>query len=404
GAPAPDEAQREEPSKSPGGALLHGALAADENMLFATNAVIDIDVPIDLIEPITAIPDYVTPTSASLPIVLRTPDGFHLQDGPEKIIAARESGLRVVRCRGHYMAVCNAEDLAFAKAGSRWITEGGHASSGELVNVTAILREITIANHPHMFVNLHGGARIPGQSNADDEDNLVKALADRLGKKPKTIMWYLKEAEYQRPQTLTQLAQGRAPKSFFDGIRNSKGDMLLKIQGRSVPPEQWTPLISEFTENLFSAFQANSGKFEPKTVGNVFALFTKLHFPDESAATPASTSEETDERSLEGQGVTSDKPTAGTCETGDTGEDEREETHGPDESSKVTESKDDSQAPEGSPDQPSTSTDDKGHSKGLEKSGRKPRQALKAPSRFDKKKDELVQLLSDFTSEAIGIR
>jgi hypothetical protein len=292
-APTLDESKGTELSKSTGGDLVHGASVIDEAEFFRTNAVIDRIAPLKVIQPITNFPDWVTATLSSMAILLRTLEGWFYLEGLNLIQKAMELGLTEMVCRVYHMAKCDAEGRAFFKAGMRYITPGGGASCGESVNAIASLANMYIANHPEMFINAHGGARKAGESGADDGNNVIKVIADRLGKKPKTVLWHLKEAENLPPDTLTRLAQGQAPKAFFESIRKPKADMLLKLQARSVSPEQWPPLISEFVQSLFTAFKTNNDELEPKTIRDVSALFKRVHFLDESvAAPPAATPEE----------------------------------------------------------------------------------------------------------------
>jgi hypothetical protein len=222
-----------------------------------------------------------------------------------------------------------------------------------------------------------GGARTKGESGDYRAENIRVVLQNRLGKDQLTITQYLHHSENLSEETLAGLVVGEAPKKFFEAVQKTKSEIMLKLQGHEATPDEMTAGVSELVRKLFEAYQSNDRKFEKDTLKNAVAQFKQAHFSGESGATQANPLED----SLEKQ------------DQGDRGD--QVETHGLDE--EAEESK------EGSPDQATTSTEDKGGSKGLEKSGGKPRQALKAPSRFDKKKDELVLLLSDFTSEATAI-
>jgi hypothetical protein len=390
GAPTADEAQGEGRARLPV-ALPDELTPAEEADLFARHAWIDMYLRIDDLQNVPTVPYYFTPSSSELLLVVKTRTASLILDGPEKIEAARERGDTVIRCRVHFQAEVTPEELAFLKARTRTWKEGGEASWAELVNMGAILEAIHIANNPNLYINSHGGPRVAGQDNADAANNLINALAKGFGKRPKTIKLWRNDGQDLTRECRGQLAEALLSRSFFEGIRKPKADLILKLQGRNVPPEQITLLVSELALNLKAVYQTNGGEFERDTLKNVAAQFLETHFPPQSAAAQSTPSDPV-ERDQEIQGDASPAPAASADEAGDTGDlAERQETQGPDEKS------------EGSPDPQSESKTENKGDESPDKSSQKAPAALGTRSSLDKKKDALTKALGDFMEKVNSI-
>jgi len=264
-------------------------------------------------------------------------------------------------------------ELTILKTAVRMGSQGGPVQYAEgVANMTHLYSKLR-ASTVNPLIYGRGGARTKGEKGNTRAENIRWVIETRLGRDRDTVTAYLNYGRYLTEEALSELVMGGATKRVFEAFQKPKSELIIKLQGLDATPDEITALTSELVISLFKkAYLANDRKLEQAGIKQVVGEFYELHFPNERDVTPTPVSG----APVEGQIDTTRQTIA---QTGDAGE-------------------------PGETDQASTSAEEDGGSKGVEKTGRTPGQVLSAASQFDEeKKKELIELLSDLTSEAVAI-
>jgi hypothetical protein len=221
-----------------------GVLNADQIGRFKTTQEDIAELPIISIQPHRLIPDYRDPTESTLPIVVKSPTGFHCIDGWRLIQRAIAADQPAIRCFVIQIQEHSDKELAIRKVEVRTKPRGGTCLFAELVRNTSILAKIFEDKMENPIVFSHGGARRGENFSNNEEDDLRQMLSDRLGKDRNTINNYLHFARHLTDETMDALIAKKASKAFFENARVNKRILIKNMKSDEVEEREITSTVS----------------------------------------------------------------------------------------------------------------------------------------------------------------
>jgi hypothetical protein len=200
-------------------------------------------VKVEDIQHFELIPDYATPTAATIPIVVVSPDGVFCLDGWDMVAEAKKKNRKSIPCEVEIMAEYSDQELCLRKTAIRTITRGGHAAYIELCRDSAITFELLKASREDLMFFSHGGRRVKD----DLKDNKIDAmhiLAVRLGRDRDTIGKHLSHVEWLSPAAMQVLIEQNAGKRFFEKAKTKKENLLRELEADGKSSEEIIEQVS----------------------------------------------------------------------------------------------------------------------------------------------------------------
>jgi len=161
--------------------------------------------PLEDIQPLSVIPEYLDPTDSSLPFVVRSPVGCFCIDGWNLVEEAKAAGNESIRCHIFHIEDHSVVELAIRKVAIRIRPQGGPCSYAERVRNTFLLNQILLEKCENPIVHSHGGARRGTAFSGNREDDVRAILAERLGKSRSTFNQYLAHGRHLSADVLEAL-------------------------------------------------------------------------------------------------------------------------------------------------------------------------------------------------------
>lgn len=196
------------------------------------------------LQEISGIAYYEDETEASLPLVIRTPEGCFLMDGKNLVEHAKAAGEDCIFCEVDTIAVHDLTELCLRKAGIRSQTRGGRARYAELVRNAIKLESILLEGNSDLKSYAHGGRRFGEDFVGDREKDVKIVLMERLSKSRNTINNYLSHAKYISGNVMSQLIQSNKDKSFFEKFGRLKSKTVERLQEQRKTNEEITVDVS----------------------------------------------------------------------------------------------------------------------------------------------------------------
>lgn len=179
-------------------------------------------IPIKDIILYAVIPDFIIPTSAERPIIVKTPSGNFCIEGSNLINAALAEGESEIVCEVDEMETHSDAEILLRKAGMRSLTRGGAYVYAEMMRNSKNLMQYLMNCSGDLRVHGHGGKRFGEGFTDNKEDDARHILSLRLGKDRDTINSYLNHSMYLTDEALQTLIEKRAPKEFFVKVQAKK--------------------------------------------------------------------------------------------------------------------------------------------------------------------------------------
>jgi len=204
------------------------------------------------LQPFIAVPDYKIQTISPYPIIIKSPSFAKCIDGWEKIDEKRNSGEQQITCEIIHVQQDSEINVALWKMSVRVMPLGGPCLYPELVRNSSILFKMVIESQENPVIFSHGGPRRGLGYTENREENARILLADRLGKRPKTVSKYLNHAEYLNDDTFAELINQEIYKKFFESIQPNKRALVRSLteDGKSA-----AEIEAEVSTNVLSWLQ-----------------------------------------------------------------------------------------------------------------------------------------------------
>jgi hypothetical protein len=223
------------------------------------------EVSITDIQPCPIIPDFKEPTTATLPIIARTPDASICIDGGCLIEQAKAAGRTTVRCHIYHIAEHSDIELAIRKTAIRVMPQGGKCSYAELVSNAHRLRQVLESTSDDLTLFAHGGDRRSVAFADSKEKSIVAVLASRLDKSPTTISKYLQHGKGLNDAAMEELVNTGAPKLFFEAFQVQKRLQTATLQSEQKDEKVIEATISNQIPAWLNEFQRASISGAPPT-------------------------------------------------------------------------------------------------------------------------------------------
>lgn len=187
------------------------------------------DISIDDLREFTRIPNFINPTSAERPIVIRTPEGLFLIEGYDLVEEARAEGRLVMSMEVIALAEHNDVEIALRKSAVRSATPGGRGEYMETARNTSTCFSLLLASQEDLKVYEHGGWRFGDGFTNNREDDALYILSMHLDKDRTTVSTHLNHTKHLTDEAISFFINNRAPKAFFDDQRVYKRNLVAKL-------------------------------------------------------------------------------------------------------------------------------------------------------------------------------
>jgi len=216
------------------------------------------ELPLGSIQHFNLIPDFVIPTVAAHPIIIRTTEGNYCIDGWELVEAARSEGKPSILCEVDELNTHSDEEICLRKGGIRSLTRGGISTYPEMIRNTGDLLAMLLSSDEDLRTYGQGERRYGQGFVGNREEDVRHILAMRLGRDRDTVNLYLCHGEYLSSDALQFLIDHEAPKEFFVKVQSKKRIELKNQKGRNnLSTGRITAAISTFMLGEFEKFLAN---------------------------------------------------------------------------------------------------------------------------------------------------
>jgi hypothetical protein len=223
------------------------------------------ELPTDSIQHFSQIPDFVIPTAAAHPIIIRTTEGNFCIDGWSLVEAAIAEGKTSILSEVDELDSHSNEELCLRKGGIRSLTRGGLTTYPEMIRNAVDLLAMLLSSDDDLRIYGHGQKRYGEGFVNNREEDVRHILAIRLGRDRDTINLYLCHGEYLSSDVLKIFADRRAPKRFFEKTQAKKRIELKNQKGKNLSIGRITEAISTFMLKEFAAFLVDEENRRRKT-------------------------------------------------------------------------------------------------------------------------------------------
>ena len=229
----------------------------EEEPTFVTTARSLEDIPIKEIIHFTLIPDYVIPTSAVRPVIVRTEKGNFCIEGWPLIEDARSGNRETIVCEVDELNYHDDEELCLLKGGIRTLTRGGICTYAEMIRNTRGLLEMLLSVNDDLYIYGHGEKSYINSLQSNLEEDARYILSLRLGRDRDTINQYLCHGEYLSNEVLQIFIDRKASKEFFIKAQVKKRIEIKNQRGINLSNDRITAVISPFMLEAFENFMAS---------------------------------------------------------------------------------------------------------------------------------------------------
>jgi hypothetical protein len=216
------------------------------------------EVEIGKLEHFESIPDYIMPTSAENPIVVKTPKGFFCIDGWNLVKKARENGIDSIMADIDLMKGHSDDELCFrklaARAKSRPSTLGGKATYMELCRNTREMSERLLKSNEDLRVFSHGGNRRLMGFTDDPTRDVKYILSLRQGKDRNTINDHLRHSLYLSPEMIQFFNEKRVKEDFFNKVQDRKDEAIVRMKEDGRSSKEITGQVSEMMRAEYESY------------------------------------------------------------------------------------------------------------------------------------------------------
>ena len=232
------------------------------------------------------IPDFVIPTTAEHPIIVRTGEGNFCIDGWELVEAAKSEGKPSILCEVDELNIHSDEEICLRKGGIRSLTRGGISTYPEMIRNTGDLLAMLLSSDEDLRIYGHGECRYGVGFVGNKEEDVRHILAMRLGRDRDTVNLYLCHGEYLSGDALQFLIDHQAPKEFFVRVQVKKRTEIKNQKGKkNFSVGRITTAISKFIIEEFEKYladrEAEKSKKSPKSAPSKSVATSKKSAPTE---------------------------------------------------------------------------------------------------------------------------
>lgn len=254
-----------------------GNLIQDKTVAYASAAEGMIELPVDIIQAFTLIPDYTGSPRAPNPIILKTPERCICLDGWSLIEQAKAQGISNICCFTYYSDECSNEEIAIRKAAVRIAPHAGPGSYVEVIRNVKMLHQMLLKKE-NVFELSHGGTRKGEGFISNKDDNVRFILAQRLGKSISTIGKYLNHAELLSDVGLNALMDAgeqsrlKPDKDFFEAAQSNKRRLKEILTSQGIKDAGLTGEVSRYVLGMYQEY---------RSTGKVVSINNKIEEEDD---------------------------------------------------------------------------------------------------------------------------
>jgi len=184
---------------------------------------------IDEINVFDKIPHFQETSEKTTPTVIRTPTSLDAIDGFHFIKAAKEEGKKAIRC--HVLDVREFSDIELSLRKVEFgLKTPINSYYSEKVRAVKLLEEMLINSSDNPILYRHGGDRKSLDFNNNRGDNIVKLLAERLGKSVNSINIYRSFGRHVNDEVLAELVNRKMKKAFFESFRTNRSKLVRHFE------------------------------------------------------------------------------------------------------------------------------------------------------------------------------
>ncbi len=250
-------------------------------------------IPIKDIIQYAVIPDFIIPTSAERPIVVKTPSGNFCIEGSNLINEAITEGESEIVCEVDEMETHSDAEICLRKAGMRSLTRGGGYVYEEMMRNSRNLMQYLMNCSVDLRVHGHGGKRFGEGFTDNREDDVRHILSLRLGKDRDTINSYLNHSSYLSDEALQTLIDKKAPKEFFVKVQAKKRIEIKNELGGDNP--SITRIVQVISELILEEFRKYIAEKEDEKNATVPSQPVSSASPDTTEENEPTEDEDEDE-------------------------------------------------------------------------------------------------------------
>jgi len=237
-----------------------GGLKDSQNVQTASSQSVIAELDVDKIDSFQQIPDYTSQTIAPVPIVVISPTSCSCIDGWDLIRGAKSAGCSTIACYAFYIPKHCEIEIAIRKVAIRTMPQAGTCSYAELVRNAGILFKMLIASAENPILFSHGGSRRGVDYTENQENNIRKLLANRLGKSVTTISKYLNHGEFLNAEAIDALVNVGIDKGFFEEAQPYKRKIIDDLKSTKKTEIEITTSVSEAMLVLLKAYLGNKSQ------------------------------------------------------------------------------------------------------------------------------------------------
>ena len=203
--------------------------------------------PIEIagIEHFSGIPDFIDPTRSPYPIIVKSPSSVQCIDGWELIEQAKQRGETSIICEIIHIQLDSEIECALWKSSVRVMPIGGRCIYPEEVRNTFRLFTMLCDSAENPVIFEHGGARRGDSYENSREKNIRFVLADRLGKRPKTINKYLSHGRFISDEAFLVFIDARINKGFFETFQREKQRLIDDLKAEQKTHDEIVKAVSD---------------------------------------------------------------------------------------------------------------------------------------------------------------
>ncbi len=213
------------------------------------------------------IPDYITPSSSSMPIVVANQGWWDCIEGWSFVEGAvgkvDEIECEVIERPEEFQSDV---EVVLQKCSSRCATKAGTASYPELIRVTKYTMEYLLKTNSDLKQFTHGGRRKGLKFGVDRENDVLSLMANRMNLDRPVVQRYVDHGMYLDEATLELFTLSTKPKLTRDFFRNLQPMKTALVKQLKAEEKQDSEIVREVSALAIAEYdelkQQNNSNFE----------------------------------------------------------------------------------------------------------------------------------------------
>ena len=258
-------------------------------------------IEVELIRHCKAIPDYITPTSSDVPIVVANQGRWDCIEG-WNLVEDAMGKVEKIDCEVIELPenMQSNEEVVLQKCSSRCATRAGTASYAEMIRVSKYTMKYLLKTNSDLKRFTHGGRRKGLKFGDDQEHDVLSLMANRMNLDKSTIREYIDDGKYLDDETLELFVSSTKPKltrDFFRDLQTKKTPLVKQLEDEEKLESKITKEISELAIKEFKELKSQISSISEESSEEQNTIPEEKHTEEVDSCSTETEADEDDEQS-----------------------------------------------------------------------------------------------------------